>query len=117
MCIFEEEPFKAVFHYDGDMTYCQEAMGEIMVEEEKSYELTEIDPKTLNPMRRQLNRSDLRAFINQDIMSRSRLSDRKSYIYYDANGNFVIALYHPLSGPTGMKAAEKLGIVSWSKGC
>lgn len=105
----------AIFHYDGDMTYRQQLLGEIMVEGKMpETSLTELDPKTLNPMHREMNRGMMVAWINRQ--GAYHCDVRKSYVYYDKDKDFVHASSIPLGGPGAEAAFKRLGIKFWSVG-
>jgi hypothetical protein len=71
--------------------------------------------KTTDPMRREFNRGLMVAWINADLINRARHDVRKSFVYYDNAGVFVIAMFR---GPEeiGNEVFEQLNIRYWSKG-
>lgn len=70
-----------------------------------------------NPMQREFNKGMMVAYINRDIVSRSHLDVRKSYVYYDADKDFKLALANELEGPgVDQELLDKVGIKYWSKG-
>ena len=74
----------------------------------------EINPSDLNPMQREFNKGLMVAFINKQ--GAYHLDVRKSFVYYDADKDFVIATSLEVGGPGGEAAFETLGIKFWSKG-
>ena len=67
-----------------------------------------------NPMQKEFNKGLMVAFINRH--SAWHLDVRTSFVYYDADKDFVIASSIEIGGPGGEAAFEKLGIKYWSKG-
>jgi hypothetical protein len=67
-------------------------------------------------MQRMLNKELMVAYINANLISRSHLDVRKSFVYYDESKTFVFAMGIELGGPGAESAFEKLGIKYWSKG-
>jgi hypothetical protein len=67
-----------------------------------------------DPMQKALNKGLMVAFINRH--SAYHLDVRTSFVYYDADKDFVIATSIEIGGPGGEAAFEKLNIKYWSKG-
>ena len=74
--------------------------------------LTEITET--NPMQREFNKGFMVHYINRH--GAYHLDVRTSYVYYDADKDFVYASSIALGGPGAEKAFEQLGIKFWSKG-
>lgn len=72
--------------------------------------------KSTSPMQRAWNKESMVAFINQSLPTRANLDVRYSYVYYDADKDFVWASANKLEGPGAETAIEKLNIKYWSKG-
>lgn len=85
--------------------------------------VVELPANLRDPMRQRVNRGLMVQFINGDLFNRGNLDVRKSYVFYDADGLFVVALpYLPASertahsAPSGMEILYSHGIRYWSKG-
>ena len=70
--------------------------------------------KQTNPMQREMNKGLMVAWINK--YQAYHCDVRKSYCYYDADKDFVIAGSIELGGPGAEHAFEVLKIKYWSKG-
>lgn len=70
-----------------------------------------------NPMQREMNKGLMVAYINRYLVEGTGSLDvRTSFVYYDADKDFVIATNHELGGPGAEAAFEKLGVKYYSKG-
>lgn len=67
-----------------------------------------------SPMQRYMNESLMVHWINKT--GSYHLDVRTSYVYYDADKDFVCAMSLALGGPGAEAAFEKLGIKYWSNG-
>lgn len=67
-----------------------------------------------NPMQREFNKGFMVNYINKT--GAYHLDVRKSYVYYDADKDFVCAMSLALGGPGAEAAFKQLGIKYWSKG-
>lgn len=85
------------------------------------------DDIVLGPLRKQLNRGVMVAWINRDLINRAGCDVRKSIVLYDAEMTFVMALPADITPDiwrqrmaelpqtiTAMR--DRLGIRYWSKG-
>ena len=63
-----------------------------------------------------MNREMMVAFINRHLPETANLDVRTSYVYYDEDGDFKLALHNKLEGPGADVAFKRLGIKFWSKG-
>ncbi|UOW93376.1 hypothetical protein SEA_LABELLE_50 [Mycobacterium phage Labelle] len=62
----------------------------------------------------QINKALMVAYINNH--GRYDLDVRKSFVYYNSDGDFVFALSNKLDGPRAQEIFDKLDIKFWSKG-
>lgn len=76
--------------------------------------LKKLDPATLSPLHRMLNKDMMVVYINRN--GAYHLDVRKSYVYYDEDKDFVTAMSIPLGGPGAEAGFVQLGIKYWSKG-
>jgi hypothetical protein len=67
-----------------------------------------------NPMQKEMNKGLMVMWINK--MGAYHNDVRKSFVYYDADKDFVSASTIPLGGPGAENAFKILGIKYWSKG-
>lgn len=67
-----------------------------------------------SPMQREFNKGMMVAYINKT--GGYHLDVRKSFVYYDADKDFVTAMSIELGGPGAEAAFKTLGIKYWSKG-
>ena len=74
--------------------------------------------KKTSPIRRELNKSDMVRWINNDLISRAHHYVRRPFVYYDANHDFVLALENEPKSLSESTVAdlEKLGVKYYSKG-
>ena len=72
--------------------------------------------ETTSPMQKEFNKGMMVAYINKHLPTTAHLDVRKSFVYYDADKDFVVATENFLEGPGADAAFEKLGIKYWSKG-
>lgn len=61
-----------------------------------------------------MNKQLMVAFINHH--GRYDLDVRKSYVYYDEDGDFIFALANKLEGPGADEVFKRLNVKFWSKG-
>lgn len=69
-----------------------------------------------DPMRRRINREQMVAFINADLINRCNLDVRRSIVLYNADRNFRYAVAEMPDDTTMAALHERAGIAYWSKG-
>lgn len=84
------------------------------------------DDIVLGPLRKQVNRGAMVAWINHDIINRAGCDIRKSVVLYDAQYVFVMALPADITAdvfasrlaslPNTVAAMHRAGIRYWSRG-
>lgn len=77
---------------------------------------SQIFPKDLSALHRQMNKSLMVAWINQDLINRAQNDVDRSIILYDADKDFAFATRVELDEDTWQMLIERTPIRYWSKG-